>query len=185
MMWLCLPIRLFQGLSEDFSGFPMDSLDLTDEPHPTFLLQGHILNIGGDALSLGGGVDIDGPYCQTSFIIDMHMISRHDFIHTWFGYTFWLQSWRSSCLLLLWKWTWLLLLYNTEWVVVWWQVLPGKLARGWAGWQNCTDSAHFLPLRALRWSIWVGGISCACWFCQGKVNLFNPHQDILVAEYSL
>jgi hypothetical protein len=56
----------------------MDSLDLTDEPHPTFLLQGHILNIGGDALSWGGGVDIDGPYCQTSFIIDMHMISRHD-----------------------------------------------------------------------------------------------------------
>jgi len=29
---------------------PVDSLDLTDEPHPRFLVQGHILSIGGDAL---------------------------------------------------------------------------------------------------------------------------------------
>ncbi len=29
---------------------PVDSLDFTDEPHPRFLVQGHILIIGGDAL---------------------------------------------------------------------------------------------------------------------------------------
>jgi hypothetical protein len=29
---------------------PVDSLDLTHEPHPRFPLEGHILNIGGDAL---------------------------------------------------------------------------------------------------------------------------------------
>ncbi len=28
----------------------MESLDLTHEPHPSFLVQGHILSIGGDAL---------------------------------------------------------------------------------------------------------------------------------------
>jgi hypothetical protein len=28
----------------------MDSVDWTDEPHPRFLMQGHILSVGGDAL---------------------------------------------------------------------------------------------------------------------------------------
>jgi hypothetical protein len=28
----------------------VDSLDLTLEPHPRFLVQGHILSVGGDAL---------------------------------------------------------------------------------------------------------------------------------------
>ncbi len=31
--------------------FPVDSLDLTYEPHPRFPVQGHILNAGGDALN--------------------------------------------------------------------------------------------------------------------------------------
>jgi hypothetical protein len=38
---------IFQGPSS----LPVeDSLDLTNEPHPRFLVQGHILSIGGDAL---------------------------------------------------------------------------------------------------------------------------------------
>jgi len=54
-------IRLFQGSSsqgsESYAYFqgpsslPDDSLDsTTDEPHPRFLLQGHIVSVGGDAL---------------------------------------------------------------------------------------------------------------------------------------
>jgi hypothetical protein len=39
--------------------------------------QGHILNIGGDALS-GWGWTLMMDHAVTSFIIDMHMISRHD-----------------------------------------------------------------------------------------------------------
>ncbi len=48
-------IRLIQG-SESCAcyqgprSFPVDSLDLTNEPHPRFLVQGHILSVGGDAL---------------------------------------------------------------------------------------------------------------------------------------
>jgi hypothetical protein len=30
----------------------MDSLDLTDEPHPRLPVQGHILSVGGDAISM-------------------------------------------------------------------------------------------------------------------------------------
>ncbi len=33
------------------SSLPVDPLDWTDEPHPRFLVQGHILSIGGDALT--------------------------------------------------------------------------------------------------------------------------------------
>ncbi len=48
-------IGLIQG-SESCPSFqgprtlPVDSLDLTHEPHPRFLMQGHILRLGGDAL---------------------------------------------------------------------------------------------------------------------------------------
>jgi hypothetical protein len=31
---------------------PVDSLDLTDEPHPRFSVQGHILSVGGDGLRI-------------------------------------------------------------------------------------------------------------------------------------
>jgi hypothetical protein len=33
------------------SSLPVDPLDWTDEPHPRFPVQGHILSIGGDALT--------------------------------------------------------------------------------------------------------------------------------------
>ncbi len=33
------------------SNLPVDSLDWVDQPHPRFPIQGHILSIGGDALS--------------------------------------------------------------------------------------------------------------------------------------
>jgi hypothetical protein len=65
-------MRLFQGSEETFLGFLMDSLDLTDEPHPTFLVQGHILNIGGDALSGWGWTLMD--HAVTSF----HYRYAHD-----------------------------------------------------------------------------------------------------------
>jgi hypothetical protein len=39
--------RVFQGPS---SRLPVDSLDLTDQPHPRIPVQAHILNVGGDAL---------------------------------------------------------------------------------------------------------------------------------------
>jgi len=52
---LAVFIRLFQGSEsckscQGPSSFPVDSLDLTYEPHPRFPVQGHILSVGGDAL---------------------------------------------------------------------------------------------------------------------------------------
>jgi hypothetical protein len=58
MIWLCLldssrappglgKLCIFPGLQQSSSG----SLDLTAVPHPRFLMQGHMLNVGGDALS--------------------------------------------------------------------------------------------------------------------------------------
>jgi len=52
-------IRLFQSSSQGSescaffqgaSSLPEDSLDSTDEPHPRFLVQGHVVSVGGDAL---------------------------------------------------------------------------------------------------------------------------------------
>jgi hypothetical protein len=48
-------IRLIQGSEsctcfQDPRNLPVDSLDLTDEPHRRFLVQGHVLSVGGDAL---------------------------------------------------------------------------------------------------------------------------------------
>jgi hypothetical protein len=59
---LTIFIRLFQGsesyeifrVSSGFTGFywiPVHPLDLTNEPHPRFLVQGHILSVAGDALT--------------------------------------------------------------------------------------------------------------------------------------
>jgi hypothetical protein len=59
---LTIFIGLFQGsesyeisrVSSGFTGFywiPLDPLDLTDEPHPRFPVQGHTLSGGGDALT--------------------------------------------------------------------------------------------------------------------------------------
>jgi hypothetical protein len=38
--------ELFQALSS----LPADSLDCTDDSHPIFPVQGHVLSVGGDAL---------------------------------------------------------------------------------------------------------------------------------------
>ncbi len=43
----------------------MDSLDLTDGLHPKFLVEGHILNIDGDALSIWFGCPV-----KTGFFLD-------------------------------------------------------------------------------------------------------------------
>jgi hypothetical protein len=48
-------VRLFLGSErcescQGPSSFPVDSLDLTNEPHPRFPVQGRILSFGGDAL---------------------------------------------------------------------------------------------------------------------------------------
>jgi hypothetical protein len=55
-------IRLFQDSTRALKGVQFfrvpavleDSLDLTNEPHPRFPVEGHILSIGGDALKSYG-----------------------------------------------------------------------------------------------------------------------------------
>ncbi len=151
--------------------FPMDSLDLFDSwtSHPTFLVQqGHILNIDGDALSgdwvniggdalsgdwtlvemlLVGGWTLMMDHTVTSFIIDMHMISRHDlYTHSMIWIHIWLQSWRKlklSSFPLEMNW---LLYYRVGCIIVW-QVLPGELTHSLgyeqAGWQNRMGLSSF------------------------------------------
>ncbi len=48
-------VHFFRGPSN----LPMNSLDLTHEPHPRFLVQGHILSIGGDDLRTESPTVID------------------------------------------------------------------------------------------------------------------------------
>jgi hypothetical protein len=49
---------------------PVDSLDWTDEPHPRFPGQGHILSVGGDALSVQSPAveQISGGNCGFNFL---------------------------------------------------------------------------------------------------------------------